>query len=510
MRSLLLLLPLVAHLAAAAQERNTIELLGARDLKYDKRMGVEAQRLIGDVRFRHKGALMWCDSAYLYSATNSLDAYGNVRILQGDTLQLTGQTLYYDGNTQLVRVRGAVTLRDAEMTLTTDHLDFDRRTGHGVYREGGNITSTANQNVLTSTQGHYDSQLKRFRFRNKVVLTNPRYRVETDTLNYDNLNEVAYFLGPTYIYSDENTIYCENGWYDTRSDKAQFNENAWIDNGKQLLHGDSLWYSRNDALGRAWQNVSLLDRPAKYMIMGQQGTLYEAENRSVITDQAYMLQYDNADTLYLAADTLMAVNDSIAGNNLYAYRHVRFYRTDLQGATDSLVYARTDSIIYLYRTPMIWSDRLQITSDTMELHLRNNRMHRLYAYQNAFMADSMQATMYQQIKGRRLTGYFAENELYKVLIEGNAQSIYYAEEESKPAPGDKLPVRVKNVMGANKSMSSRMAIFLENRRVQTIRFLVKPSGRFIPLPLLSPDEATLEGFTWHGDKRPADKNDLWR
>jgi lipopolysaccharide export system protein LptA len=498
------------YFSAHAQERNTIELLGAKDLKFDKKMGIDAQRLIGDVRFRHKGALMWCDSAYLYNATNSLDAYGHVRVLQGDTLDLRSEKLYYDGNTQFVKVRDSVLLNDGKMTLSTNHLDFDRRTGIAVYYGGGTITSTANSNVLVSDEGRYNSDIKYFYFRKNVELTNPKYRVETDTLNYDNYSEIAYFMGPTYIYSEENTIYCENGWYDTRNDLSQFNENAWIDNGKQILRGDSLFYNRTAGLGKGYRNVSVFDREANYIIKGQKGTLYELTSQSVMTGKAHLIQYDKTDSLYLAADTLFAMGDSATGKKVLAYPHVRFYRTDLQGVSDSLVYASTDSMIYMYRKPVVWSENLQITGDTMEIATRNNRMHRLYVFQNAFMADRLDSTKYHQIKGRKLTGYFRDNELYKAQVDGNGESLYYAEEESKPPPGDTLALPVKNIMGVNISICSSIAIYMNERKVQTIRFLVKPKGRFVPLFMLKPEEAFFKGFVWYEDLRPINKDDIFR
>jgi lipopolysaccharide assembly outer membrane protein LptD (OstA) len=258
------LIPFVILLFASmsdvfGQDKNVIELLGAKSLQFDKSMGIDAQRLIGEVRFRHKGALMFCDSAYLYNASNSIDAFGNVRVLQGDTLELLSDKLFYSGNTQIVKVRNNVLLNDKEMTLATNTLDFNRKTGVAVFYDEGLITSKVNENRLISCEGIYNSNTEFFYFREDVELTNPKYVVETDTLDYDNLNEISYFQGPTFIYSDENTIYCENGWYDTKKDISQFNENAYLDNGQQVLRGDSLWYWRTGGLGRAYENVSITD-----------------------------------------------------------------------------------------------------------------------------------------------------------------------------------------------------------------------------------------------------------
>src|SRR5690606_783909 len=358
---------LIGSLTLVQAQSNKIELLGASSLKFDKNLGLDAQRLIGNVRFKHKGALMYCDSAYLYNSSNSLDAFGNVRVVQGDTLTLLSDKLFYDGNTQYVKVRDHVTLNDQDMKLTTNTLDYDRRTGTAVFFDRGIITSTQNDNELVSCEGIYDSNNSFFYFRDSVVLENPRYRMETDTLNYGNISEIAYFKGPTFIYSDENIIYCENGWYDTQSDISQFNENAYLNNGNQILSGDSLWYSRNEGIGKAYQNVAIIDTTERVNIYGDYGEYFELLGKTLITGRAELMQYDDLDSLFLHGDTLLAVSDSIAGDKIYAYNRVKFYRIDMQGAADSVIFAQSDSLIHMYKDPILWSENLQITGDTIQI-----------------------------------------------------------------------------------------------------------------------------------------------
>jgi lipopolysaccharide export system protein LptA len=530
MRTLLCFVCAISATVSFAQEKNAIELLGAKDLKFDKRMGIDAQRLIGDVRFRHKGALMWCDSAYLYNATNSLDAFGNVRVLQGDTLDLLSDKLFYDGNTQLVKVRNNVLLKDKEMTLTTNILDFDRNTGIAVFYDEGRITSKANDNELISCEGVYNSNTEYFFFREEVVLINPKYQVETDTLNYDNRGEIAYFEGPTFIYSEENTIYCENGWYNTQTDISQFNENAFLDNGQQVLRGDSLWYARMEGLGRAYINVSIVDTAERYIIDGQYGRYFEKIQKSIVTGLPRFIQYDDRDSLFLHGDTLMAMGDSINGDKIFAYYNVRFFRKDMQGVADSLVYSKGDSLIEMYREPVLWSESLQISGDTIRLKTTDTGVERLYVFPDAFMIDKVlqdDSLKYNQIKGKHLTGYLTNNELYKVLIKGNGQSLYYAAEERRESIPDSVEitptqtlvgidstdgsriVTSQKIMGVNKAICSNIAIYLENKKVQRIRFLVKPDGQFTPIHKFDLQEAFFEGFIWREGIRPQDKNDIF-
>lgn len=551
---------LIGSLTLVQAQSNKIELLGASSLKFDKNLGIDAQRLIGNVRFKHKGALMYCDSAYLYNSSNSLDAFGRVRVVQGDTLTLLSDKLYYDGNTQFVKVRDNVTLNDQDMKLTTNTLDYDRRTGTAVFFDRGIITSTQNDNELVSCEGIYDSNNSFFYFRDSVVLENPRYRMETDTLNYGNISEIAYFKGPTYIYSDDNTIYCENGWYDTKTDISQFNENAYLNNGDQVLSGDSLWYSRNEGIGKAYENVSIVDTTERVNIYGDYGEYFELLGKTLITGRAELMQYDDLDSLFLHGDTLLAVADSIAGDKIFAYNNVKFYRRDMQGAADSVIFAQSDSLIHMYNNPILWSENLQITGDTIQIRAVEGKIESLYVFDHAFLVNKIDTVMYNQIKGKRLTGHFRDNELYKVFISGNGQSLYYASEERKvkvsaadttshltldkiqadststntqveenidlksdsataktdtiiasnlEAGTDSVIITEHIYMGVNKAICSNIAIHLSNNQVQRIVFLNKPDGVFYPLEKFPPDEHFYDGFSWQEHRRPLERADIF-
>lgn len=505
-----------------------IVLLHANTLKFDKTLGVDAQRLLGNVKFKHKGALMYCDSAYLYNGDNSLDAFGHVRIVQGDTLTMTSDKLFYNGNTQYVKVRDNVTLDDNNMSLKTNTLDYDRQTGKAIFYDRGTITSTVNQNTLIACEGIYDANESFFYFRDSVVLINPKYRVETDTLNYSNTSEIAYFEGPTFIFSDENTIYCENGWYDTKRDISQFNENAYLDNGEQILKGDSLWYDRNIGVGKAFENVSIIDTVQHININGNYGVYYGKTGKSLVTGRAEMVQYGLSDSLFLHGDTLLAIKDSVRGDRIYAYHNVRFFRADIQGVADSVIFSQSDSLIHMYKNPVLWSDDLQITGDTIEIKTAQGEVKNLYVFENAFMINRVDSIKYNQIKGKKLTGYFRNNELYKVRIEGNGESLYYAAQKRKAsadsidAPNDSSKVEAVsggktiqpeaeyNYIGVNKAICSNILIYLTDNQVEEIVFLKKPDGAFYPLSQFPEEERYFKGFLWQSDRRPVSHEDIFR
>ncbi|MBK7855863.1 MAG: hypothetical protein IPJ79_14125 [Bacteroidetes bacterium] len=206
-----------------AQSPTKIELIHADFLEGNEEFGKDVRRLIGNVQFKHDSALMYCDSAYLFAITNSLDAFGHVRILQGDTISLTGDLLKYDGNTKTARMFDNIIFRDRKMTLTTQTLNYNLATEVAEYINGGKIVDE--ENVLVSSSGNYLSKEKKLLFRDSVVLTNPRYVMNTDTLHYFTLTKTAFFYGPCTITStgkDSSVIYCENGWYNTTTEKSYF------------------------------------------------------------------------------------------------------------------------------------------------------------------------------------------------------------------------------------------------------------------------------------------------
>ncbi|UPT67985.1 MAG: hypothetical protein M0D57_04805 [Sphingobacteriales bacterium JAD_PAG50586_3] len=177
-----------------------VELLNSDYLQVDDRLGKDVKRLVGNVAFKHDDVLLYCDSAYLYTLTNSLDAFSQVHIIQGDSVNMYGDKLKYDGNKKLAVMTGNVVLIEKNNTVTTDKLNYDVNGGIATYNTGGKIVSRQNNNVLTSKVGYYYSKSKQFYFRKNVELVNPQYTMKSDTLRYNTVNETSYFLGPLPLY----------------------------------------------------------------------------------------------------------------------------------------------------------------------------------------------------------------------------------------------------------------------------------------------------------------------
>ena len=474
-------------------------LLGDRD-KY----GPDINVLKGNVRFFHDGAFMDCDSAYFNSNKNEMMAFSNIHINRGDTLHLYGDSLHYMGKTKMAEVRRNVKLHDMKTTLNTHYLDFDMAENIGYYKNGGKIVDSAN--TLVSESGHYYSDTKEFIFTDSVVLTNPDYVMYSDSLTYNSSTEISYFYGPTEIVSDTNYIYCENGWYDTQNDISEFEENAYLVHKYQILKGDSLYYERyhkgRSGMGQAFGNVSMIDTVENIFIYGDYGIYFEEPERAMVTDSALFLQVEEADTLYLHGDTLQSTMDTSGAHKiLKAYYKVKMYRFDIQSKCDSLVYSFQDSVIRMYYDPVVWSEENQMTAEYIYLYTKNNEVDYVELIDAGYVISEKDTIRYNQMKGTKITGYFKDSELKKVVVKGNAQSLYFPVEEEEPGR--------EKLIGVNKAESTNITMYMEDGEPERIIFQNQPVGTMYPPEYLTPVQLKMSGFHWLSKHRPMNKEDVF-
>jgi lipopolysaccharide export system protein LptA len=454
---------------------------------------------------------MYCDSAYLYRDENRLDAFNNIRIVQGDSLTLTGKMLMYDGNTKIARVFENVVMSDRKMTLHTERLDYDLSQEIAHYNDSAHIVD--GENTLTSRLGYYYSKSHDLYFRKDVRLVNPKYTMNCDTLRYNTDSKTAFFLGPTRIRSADNIIYCENGWYNTVTQQSAFMDNSYLETKEQRLKGDSVHYNRNTGVGRVFGNVSITDTVNNIIITGEYGEHHEKTDSSWVTGKAMMTQVMDMDSMFLHGDTLMAIGPetpdtakkSSGKKNLFAFHGVKIYKSDLQGVCDSLVYNYSDSTIRLFYDPVLWSGLNQLTADSIWMQTANSEITNIFLKNNAFItarADSdsvsvIDSTRFNQIRGKDMTGHLSGNSLYRIDVTGNGQTIYYAKNKKE-----------KN-FAVNRADCSDLVIYVEENKVKSITFLNEPDATLYPIRELSVRELRLKGFSWHEFLRPKSKADIF-
>lgn len=450
----------------------------------------EIQVLVGNVSFEQKGTVLNCDSALLFEAFNRVLAYGHVNIVQGDTLSIKSQSLRYEGNQNKATLTGDVRLRHHQMQLTTSRLTYYLNDKKATYLQGATIYNDST--TLSSIIGTYYSTRKTAFFKQNVRLVHPRYTLTSDTLEYHTPTKIAYFHGPTTIVSDSNTIYCESGWYDTKHEIARFIQSVQLHNPPQLLSADTIYYNRNKGYGRALQDIVFRDTAQAIILLSDAAEYFEHRKTVHATQSPTVIHIINKDSLFIRADTLLSIQDS-QRNVLLAFPDVAILKSDLQGVCDSLVYNRNDSILHLYQSPVMWSDSNQFTADTIRIFYAATGIDYVKLYDQAFMAAYNDTLIYDQVKGRTITGNFYRDTLRSLLVDGNGESVYYARDDSNA------------YIGANKVQSSTIRIRLKNNTVDKISFVQNPEARLEPMQSISPGNFILEGFAWKGHLRPQRK-----
>jgi len=482
-----------------AQDTTKIQLVKGDRWDYNKEIVPDAQRIIGNVILRHDSALMYCDSAYLYEAANSVHAYGSVHIYISDTLNLYGDSLTYNGNTKEARVWSNVKLVDNQTTLTTDTLIYDRKTAIARYDYWAKIVN--DKNILISKHGYYFTDRKEFFFKQNVLLLNPEYTMKSDTLMYNTVTTLAYFYGPSQIVSKDkvDSIYTEHGWYNTKNDVASFRERARIYHEAQFLTGDSLYYERKNGFGQAFRHAILFDSVQQMKLTGNYGEIRRKTGLAFMTDSAVAIMIDKKTTLDMHSDSIIAYFDTLQNiRSVFAYYKVKFFRPDLQGMCDSMVWHSKDSSMVMYKEPVVWSVKNQLTADSIRIVIKHGVIDTMALYNSAFLISQDDTGKYNQIKGRDMAGYFKKNELYKIKVLGNAETVYWAREEDK------------TLIGIQKAYSSDMLIYVTNNQLKSITYLGNTTGTIFPEKDVSPYDLILKNFKWMDERRPKTRDDIFR
>ncbi len=481
---------------SVAPKRTKVYLEHANTLSFDKERNADAQILNGDVCFRHDSSYMYCDSAYFFEATNSLEAFSNVRMEQGDTLFVYGNYLFYDGNTRIAYLRENVRMENGQVTLFTDSLNYERMPDIGYYFEGGLIVDSLNQ--LSSFYGQYSPSTKLAVFNDSVRLENERFTLYSDTLHYRTDTKIATILGPSVIVSDSGTIYSSRGWYDTVNDMSMLLDRSRVVSGDRVLTGDSIAYDRKVGFGEAFGGMSIQDTARHVTLEGEYGFYDERTDYAFATDSARFLEYSQGDTLFLHADTLRMVTIDSTYREIKAYYGVRFYRTDLQGVCDSMQFNTRDSVLYMFTEPIVWNEQYQIFGDTILIFMNDSSIDRAHVKQFAFAIQQVDSVSFNQLKGNDLMAYFEGQAVRRIDVSGNAESIFFPMEKDG------------SMVGMNETKSGFLTMWLKENKLDRLKIWPSPMGTMTPIPDLTPEQKFLKDFSWFDYIRPKDKTDIYK
>ena len=460
----------------------------------------DAQILIGNVAFRHDSVYMYCDSACFYEKTNSLEAFDNVKMVQGDTLFLYGDYLFYDGNTQIAQVRYNVRMENKNTTLLTDSLNYDRIYNLGYYFDGGTLMDE--ENVLTSEWGEYSPATKISVFNYDVKLVNPKFTLTSDTLRYSTATKIANILGPSDIVSDANHIYSELGFYNTQIGQAELLDRSVLTNEGKRLTGDSLFYDRVKGYGEAFDNVIMTDTVNKNMLTGDYCYYNELTKYAFATKKAVAVDYSQGDSLFMHADTLQMYTYYLNTDSMFretrAYHKVRMYRADVQGVCDSLVFSSKDSCLTMYYDPILWNNNQQLLGEKIMIYMNDSTIDWAHIQNQALSVEQLDSTSYNQVTGKEMKAWFQGGEMRKVDVIGSVRLVYYPMESDS------------TLIGMNVSETSLLNMFLENRKMKKMIMSPKSNGTLYPMLQRPPEKMKLDNFVWFDYIRPLDKEDIFK
>lgn len=500
-----------------AQEGKRIQIEHAGFMVADSTVGKDIATFVRNdqqqIHVTHDGVNMWCDKAIYYKNENFIEAFSNVRMQQGDTINMTAKYVEYSGTTKLAFASGDVVLTEPQSTLTTDTLFFDRAKQQAYYKSKGKVVRDSS-GTITSQIGRYYMDSKKYRFLKDVVLVNPDYTINSNQLDFYSESGYAYLYGPTTIKGEASNIYCERGFYDTNNDVGYFVKKSRIDYENRIFEGDSMFFDRNRSFASATNNIKVTDTTNKSIIKGHYAEVFREKDSVFITKRALAITVQENDSIYIHSDTLM-VTGKPEHRITRAYYNAKIYKSDLSGKADSIHadhktgltelinlsrFSSTDAFA-TKRKPILWNLGNQMSGDTIHLisNTETEELDSLKVFDNAFLiSKDTLGTGFNQIKGQKLYGLFKNNELYNVDIIKNAEIIYFSRDGEN------------ELIGINKSKSGSINIQISDNTINEIRLINQVDGDLFPESQFPENARRLRGFDWREEERPTSVEDLFK
>ena len=499
-----------------AQERRKIEIKYAPFMTFDESKP-DATILTRDntkqVHIKHEGIEMWCDEAVYDAKQDFIEAYGKVRIKQGDTINMNSNYVEYSGKTQLAFASGAVVLKDPTSVITTDTLYFDRLKQEAFYQSKGKVVRDTT-GTITSTIGRYYMKAKKYQFVNNVKLVNPEYLIESNRLDFYSLSGYAFLYGPTTITSETSVIYCERGFYNTSNDTGYFVKKSKINYDERVVEGDSLYFDRNKGFASATNNIVITDTLNNTIVKGHYAEVFRKKDSLFMTKRALAITLQENDSIFVHSDTLM-VTGKPDKRITRAYYNAKIYKSNLSGKSDSIHMQQSTGLtqlinlnhninkdaFYKPKKPVLWNVKNQITGDS--IHLISNSISEsldsLKVFNNAFViSKDTLGDGYNQISGKKLFGLFENNSLFTIDIIKNAETIYFLRNEAN------------ELVGIDKSKSGAIKIWLTDNAIDEMRKYNQIGGNTYPELDFPENEKILRGFNWRESERPTSVEDLFK
>jgi lipopolysaccharide export system protein LptA len=477
------------------EEVKEVEIINSDVLHFEQHDDKKLTKLKGNVVLKQDQMLMYCDSASLDKDENKLEAWGHVHI-QSDTVNAYSDYLNYDSKIKLLILREHAYLTDSKAKIVSEEIYYRTKDKVAYYLTGGKVYRA--KSIITSQYGYYHTKTAEVYFNKSVDIIDPDYHLTSDTLKYNTSTDVATFFGNTTIYNKSSRIFCDNGWFDTKTNIGSFGVHTRIYDGSQILKADSLYFERTIGYGQAYRHFQWKDTAMDFELQGKRGQYTEELSKVKAFEKAFMIYRMDNDSLFMSADTLRSQYISMTDTTriFLAYHHMKMYMHQMQGACDSMKYSFADSTFRMYYKPIIWADTSQLTGDTIFLTVKNRKADKLFLRSNAFVIMPSGKKYYDQIKGKNIYGYFLDNALDRMYVEGNSESIYYGKDEKN------------KYLGANKAQCVNMWMYFKDKKVKSVTFLQKPDAVFLPMKMLTEADKKLKNFNWQIGRKPLSREEI--
>ncbi len=483
-------------------------------ISFNAKLRPDVQCFSGNVVLRHGDAVMRCDSAYLYEKSQSFEAFGQVEMQQGDSINIYSKYLYYDGQTKIAKLRQEVVLENPSTKLFTDSLDYDRITDIGYYFDGGTVIDE--QNTLSSDYGEFHPHTNDAEFHENVILHNDSTELFTEHFYYNTKKRIGRFEGQSLIKADSGTIVSRRGIYDLNTDVGILLDRSELSSGSRKLIGDSIYFDGNARSGEAFGQMELIDTLQKSNLYGDYGFFDNKRHYAFATSRAYAMDYSNKDTLYIGADTLEMLSfpmpDSIYLSNkdkgmdslmreIRAYHRVRVFRHDAQAMADSMTYISLDSMLYLYSGPIMWQEERQVLGDTILFKFKEKKLDYVDILGNSFSTEQIKdlPEHFNQMSGGTMRVWIRDSVLHRIDVSKPVETITFMQDEKS-----------KKFNGMNRMTSGNMSVFFKDKgKLDKVHWQGKVHGKLYPMSQTDSEQVSrLENFYWEKERRPHKPSDV--
>jgi lipopolysaccharide export system protein LptA len=521
--------------ASKSDTLKIVQILSANRYGFQKiDSATELLLLVGNVALKQETTTFYADSAVYNRHSRIVEAFDNVHINDNDSIDTYSDYLLYHTDTKMANLKNNVRLTDGKSNLYTDQLEYDVNNKIGIYHDGGKVVNGTS--VLTSKEATYYADNKDVYFKRDVDLVDPQYKLKADSLLYNTTTEIATFIAKTYIEdSAKRTIVTDEGYYDLQNKKATFSKRPVITDGSMKIIANQVDTDDSTGISVLTGSAVFTDTAQGLMVLGD----YIVSNRNtgsmVATEHPVMAIRQENDSTFIAADTLYtgrlsdlpvapdslsansqsndstmaapvasaprnrpdSVNQNDSANRYFrAYYHVRIFSDSLQAVCDSLFYSGKDSVFRLFRDPIVWSARSQVTGDTIYMYTKNKQPDQMYVFENGLMVNETAPNMYNQVKGNRIFGYFKDGQIDYIRAKGSAESIYYVMDE------------YNKLIGINKANSDIIDMRFKNKELNRVVLISTVTAKMLPFKDATDQDRRLRNFKWQEERRPKTKFEL--